>query len=207
MKTTFMFIASIALMAMAMVACKAPKPEQTIANLKAAIEGESGASAKYAAYSAQAAAEGHMNIAKLFAATSKAEAIHIENHKAVLAQYGEVYEFTPEAVVADSTIKNLVAGIDGETYEFTTMYPGFLSLAEAEKSTGAVTSFTWAMEAEKGHAALYDQIKTVLETTGADSTVSVSWFVCPKCGNVYSSLDGVDVCSLCATATGNFITM
>lgn len=207
MKRTIMCTASIALMAVAMVACKAPKPEQTIANLKAAITGETGASTKYAAFSAKAAEEGLLNIAKMFAATSKAEQIHVANHQAVLAQYGESFEPTVEAVIADSTIMNLQSGIEGETYEFEQMYPGFLTIAQSDKVSGAVTSFTWAMDAEKGHAALYGQVKSMLEETGSDSTVSATWYICPKCGNVYSSIDGVESCALCATGVSNFIEM
>ena len=50
---------------------------KTIENLKAAIIGESTASATYAAYAAKAAQEGQPLIQKLFEAASKLSLIHI----------------------------------------------------------------------------------------------------------------------------------
>ncbi len=49
----------------------------TLENLKAAVCGETGASAKYAACAAAAKEQGYDQIARLFEATSAAEQIHI----------------------------------------------------------------------------------------------------------------------------------
>ena len=49
----------------------------TLDNLKAAIGGETGASAKYAAFAQAAKEQGYEQIARLFEATSAAEQIHI----------------------------------------------------------------------------------------------------------------------------------
>ena len=49
----------------------------TLDNLKAAIGGETGASAKYAAFAKAAKEQGYDQIARLFEATSAAEQIHI----------------------------------------------------------------------------------------------------------------------------------
>ena len=71
-------------------------PDKTIVNLKDAFKGETTASAKYAAYAEQAKKEGFLSIATMFEATSKAEAIHAENHKKVLVTLGQkVDPFTP----------------------------------------------------------------------------------------------------------------
>ena len=62
-----------------------PQPEvATVQNLKSAINGESTASAKYAAFSQKAKEEGFMSVSKLFEATSKSEATHAKNHMKVL---------------------------------------------------------------------------------------------------------------------------
>lgn len=60
---------------------------KTIENLKAAITGESTASATYAAYAAKAAQEGQPLIQKLFEAASKAESVHAANHNKVLENW------------------------------------------------------------------------------------------------------------------------
>jgi rubrerythrin len=66
-----------------------PKPVKTIENLKAAYNGESTASAKYAAFAEKAKAEGLDTIAVMFMATSKSESIHAANHLKVLEKLGE----------------------------------------------------------------------------------------------------------------------
>ena len=66
----------------------APKPVKTVENLKAAYNGESTASAKYAAFAEKARAEGFDTVAVMFQATSKAEAIHAANHLKVLVKLG-----------------------------------------------------------------------------------------------------------------------
>jgi len=186
------------------ISCSNPKPVKTIENLKSAIKGETSANAKYAAFSKKAAGQGYPNISKMFAATSAAEAVHIKNHKAVLTKLGESYESTPDSAKIDSTVINLQTGIDGETYEVTTMYPGFIKIAQLENSKDAITSFTWAIDAERKHARVYSDALKVLKSTGSDATVSATWYVCPKCGNVYSSIDGVESCELCGTASKAF---
>jgi hypothetical protein len=53
----------------------APKQVKSVENLKAAFNGESTASAKYAAFAEKARAEGFDTVAVMFQATSKAEAV------------------------------------------------------------------------------------------------------------------------------------
>lgn len=218
MKKSIILLGMAFVLAILFTSCGGVKPEKTIQNLKDAITGETAASAKYAAFSKKAQEEGLTNIAKLFAATSKAEEIHINNHKKVLEKLG-VTDFVPEMAepIVGTTAENLQAGIDGETYEVTTMYPGFIETANVETVNDAATSFGWAMEAEKKHAKLYADALIALQAAAsvvteegqtpvaADSTVSAKWLVCPKCGDAYSGDSGVAACNICGTAIENFI--
>jgi len=187
------------------VSCADKKPEKTIANLKAAITGETNASAKYQAFSEQAAEEGFDNIASMFAAASFAEAIHIKNHNAVLVALGEE-PFNPDAEtpVVEEIEDNLQVAIDGETYEFTVMYPGFIVDANAEKCEGAVKSFTWAKEAEAVHAVLYAEALEIIKMMGTDEEVSAEWYVCPVCGDLFNTIDGLDSCPICSAHSASF---
>jgi len=100
-----------------------------IQNMQAAFKGETTASAKYAAYSKKAEAEGHHQIALLFLAASKSEKIHATNHKAVIEDAGQkTPAITPEFTVK-TTAENLKDAIAGESYEVSTMYPEFLKNA------------------------------------------------------------------------------
>jgi rubrerythrin len=188
------------------VSCSGAKPEKTIENLKEAITGESNASITYEAFSAKAAEDGFPNIAKMFAAAAEAEAIHVKNHNAVLVKLGEqAFTAKLETPTVADMVSNLEAAIEGETYEFTVMYPGFLTVANSEKAKDAITSFTWANEAEKTHARLYTKALNILKATGSDETVSSTWYTCPKCGDLFDTIEGVGGCPLCATNPASFL--
>ena len=79
-------ILCLALAAVSANGCK--KAGTTLDNLKAAIVGETTASAKYAAYAQKAREEKFEAIAMLFQAASKAEAIHANKHTEVLGAMG-----------------------------------------------------------------------------------------------------------------------
>ncbi|MEG2065024.1 MAG: ferritin family protein [Alistipes sp.] len=191
----------VAAAALAMVACT-PSHDKTIANLKAAIDGESTASAKYAAFADKAAADSLFSVEALFRATSQAEAIHIKNHQEVLVSLGVAdYVGTVAEFEVKTTAENLQAAIDGETYEFTTMYPGFITDAEAEKVQAALVSFNYAQDAEKGHAKIYGD---ALANIATPEVIAATYFVCPKCGNTYAGTPA-DVCEFCQTASADFV--
>ena len=200
LKQLFVFVAAIAML----VSCTS-KPVASIDNLKAAYNGESTASAKYAAFAEKAKAEGFDTVAVMFLATSKAEAIHADNHKKVLVKLGVAVE-GPEigqfAVL--STAENLSDAIKGETYEIETMYPGFIAKANEEKATDAVKSFTWAFDTEKKHQAFYNVALTALNG-GSEKSLPAQWFVCPVCGNTYDSATVTEACDFCMTKKEKFL--
>lgn len=186
-----------------LVSC-ATKPVQTIENLKAGYNGESTASAKYAAFADKARAEGLDTIANMFMATSKAESIHAANHLKVLEKLGEKVE-GPEIGNFEvlSTAENLADAIKGETYEINTMYPDFIAAAKKEKSADAVKSFTWALDTEKKHQAFYNTALEALNN-GGESSLPLHWLVCPVCGNTYILGTEKDVCDFCRTPKEKF---
>ena len=181
------------------------KPVKTIENLKYAYNGESTASAKYAAFAEKAKAEGFDTVAVMFLATSKAEAIHAENHKKVLEKLGEKIE-GPQIGTYNvlTTAENIADAGLGETGEIETMYPGFIAAAEKEKCADAVKSFTWAIDTEKKHNSFY---KTALDAlnAGSEKSLPAQWFVCPVCGNTYDVGTVKDACDFCMTPKGKFI--
>jgi rubrerythrin len=181
------------------------KPAKTIENLKAAYNGESTASAKYAAFAEKAKTEGFDTIAVMFLATSKAEAIHATNHKKVLEKLGEKIE-GPQIGTFNSlsTSENLNDALKGETYEIDSMYPGFIETAKKEKSTDAVKSFTWAFDTEKKHQAFYKSALDAINA-GGEKTLPVQWFVCPVCGNTYNATAVSSSCDFCMTPKDKFV--
>jgi len=158
----------------------------TIQNMHNAYKGETTAHFKYAAYSKKAAEEGHPEIALLFKAASGAELIHANNHKVVLLRMGEaIPEITPEFSVK-STAENLKEAIEGESYEFNTMYPEFIKDANAAGNYMAQISLTYAYKVEQKHRDFYIAALAALEA-GTDNTLAKIYYLCPTCGNTYAT--------------------
>lgn len=161
------------------------KNKTTIDNLMEAFAGESQANRKYTAYGRAAEAEGKKNAAKLFKAASDAETLHALKHFQVAKMIG-------------STEENLKDAVEGETYEFESMYPPFIEQAEKEGNKAAVQTFTYAMEAEKVHARLYQE---ALENL--DNDEEVFFYLCPVCGNIEMSVP--EKCFICNVKGEKFI--
>ena len=138
---------------------------KTLENLLAAFAGESQANRKYTIFARKAEEEGHKQAARLFRAAAHAEAIHAANH---LKAAGKVL----------STRENLQTALEGEDYEVKSMYPLMLAEAEQAGEKKAATSFRWALEVEKIHAALYH---LALELLGKEEKED-DYYVCPFCG-------------------------
>ena len=137
-------------------------------HLKEAFSGESQANQKYRAFAKQAEKEGFANIAKLFRTTAEAERIHAEGHLKALD-------------MITNTADNLQAAIDGETYEFTEMYPPMLEQALADDHK-AKRMFKFAVDAEEVHAQIYAK---ALEAVKAGKDMDISeFYLCPICGYI-----------------------
>jgi rubrerythrin len=159
---------------------------KTEKNLQEAFAGESQANRKYLAFAKKADEEGLPQIAKLFRAAAQAETIHAMSH---LKNMGGI----------KSTAENLQAAIEGETYEFTTMYPEFIADAEKDELKKVMNNFKWANDVEKVHAGLYKKALENIEKGG----VEVDYFVCPFCGYTHEGpLTGK--CPVCGTPGEKF---
>jgi rubrerythrin len=161
----------------------------SIDNLKAAFAGESQANRKYLAFAKKAEAEGFAQVAKLFRAAAEAETIHAHAHLRVMAG-------------VKATSDNLQAAIEGEGYEFRTMYPAFVAEAEAEGNKGALISFRNAMAVEQVHHDLYGKALEAVKA-GKDLTGAPIW-VCPVCGDTFVG-EAPDICPVCGAKHATFI--
>ncbi|MCU0822868.1 MAG: rubrerythrin family protein [Spirochaetes bacterium] len=184
--------------------CKKSSPaDKTIENLKAAISGETTASAKYSAYSKKAKEEGLTQIALLFDATSRAESIHAKRDLEVLDQLRQKMNAVNPKFEIKSTKENLEDAIKGESHEIESMYPGFIKTAEEAKIDAAVTSFNYAFETEKRHLGLYKDALSKLEKKDMKG-IADSYAICPKCGNSFAK-NGPATCDICGEARVSFL--
>jgi rubrerythrin len=148
--------------------------------LKEAFAGESQANRKYLAFAKKADEEGLPQAARMFRAAAEAETVHAHAHLRALKGVG-------------GTADNLQAAVDGETHEFTHMYPEMIAAAEAEGNKEALRSFSYANEVEKIHAALYEK---ALEKMG--SLEPVDYYVCSICGYTCEK-EAPERCPVCSS--------
>ena len=121
---------------------------KTHENLKHAFAGESQANRRYLYFARQADVEGYPDIGGLFRDTSEAETGHAFGHLDFLKEGGDPATNCP---IGD-TEKNLKSAVEGETYEYTEMYPGFAKTARAEGLQEVAEWFETLARAEKSHA-------------------------------------------------------
>ena len=104
------------------------KGTQTHANLKEAFAGESQANRRYLYFAQKADVEGYPDVAALFRSVAEGETGHAFGHFDFLAEVGDPVT----GVAVGKTADNLKSAIEGETYEYTEMYPGFAKTAREE---------------------------------------------------------------------------
>lgn len=143
----------------------------TIKNLESALAGESQAHIKYRYFAKIAREEGYEEVAKHFEHTADQELLHAWGHLELL-------------IGKPNTKECLEKAIEGETYEFTTMYPEFLAGAKNEQEVAeykdqiaeskehaeqfaavlakAEKRFAALAKVEKRHAEQYQKVKETL---------------------------------------------
>ena len=111
----------------------------TLANLGSALAGESQAHIKYRYFAKIARDEGFEDVAKHFEHTADQELKHAWGHLELL-------------IGKPSTRECLEKAIEGETYEFTQMYPQFEAIAISEGNIEAAKEVQHQIEESKEHA-------------------------------------------------------
>jgi rubrerythrin len=117
----------------------------TLQNLESALAGESMAHIKYRYFAMIAREEGFEDVAKHFEHTADQEIKHAWGHLELL-------------IGKPSTKECLQKAIEGETYEFTTMYPKFKTDAELEQNPLARSEFADQIAESKEHAEQFAQV-------------------------------------------------
>ena len=160
----------------------------TEANLAEAFAGESQANQKYRAFADKAEKDGFPNVARLFRTTAEAERLHAAGHLAALEGIGP-------------TAENLRAAIDGETFEYTIMYPPMLEQAEKDDHK-AQRMFGFAVKAEEVHARLYEAALEAVQS-GKDLE-ETSIYLCPYCGHIELG-SPPDACPICGAKGSKYV--
>jgi rubrerythrin len=124
------------------------KGSKTHDNLKEAFAGESQANRRYLYFAQKADVEGYPDVSALFRSVAEGETGHAFGHFDHLAAVGDPVTDVPVGATSD----NLKSAIEGETYEYTEMYPGFSRTARDEGFDEVADWFETLARAEKSHA-------------------------------------------------------
>ena len=126
---------------------------KTVQNLKDAFAGESQANRRYLYFAAKADIEGENDVAAVFRSTAEGETGHAHGHLEYLEEVGDPATGLPMG----DTRKNLLASIEGETHEYTDMYPGMAKTAREEGFEEIADWFETLAKAEKSHAGKFQK--------------------------------------------------
>ena len=117
----------------------------TLKNIERALAGESMAHIKYRYFAKIAREEGFEEVAKHFEHTADQEILHAWSHLQLL-------------IGKPSTKECLEKAIEGETYEFTDMYPSFERQAKSEGDAIALQEFQNQILESSEHAEQFKQV-------------------------------------------------
>ncbi|KST66542.1 rubrerythrin family protein [Mastigocoleus testarum] len=190
----------------------------TVKNLEEAFGGESMANRKYLFFAEVTRKLGMKELSKLFKETANQETEHAFAHfrlmhpELVVDNLDSLSEEDKKKIAA----RCLELAIEGETYEYATMYPGFTEQARSDRDAGAVEEFK-AQEAEsKEHAQIFSkavhnfgllthienhharQYTEALNTLNGESPVekkadedpATQKWICRQCSMIYNPVEG-----------------
>jgi rubrerythrin len=185
----------------------------TAKNLEAAFGGESMANRKYLFFAEVTRQLGLKDLSKLFKETANQETEHAFAHFRLL--HPELVVDNPDQLSEEDKKKIaarcLELAIEGETYEYTTMYPEFTQQAQADKDSKAVAEFKEQEAESKEHAQMFtkaahnfglltqiehhhaDQYSEALKTLeGGEpfTKVTTQKWICRQCSMIYDPVIG-----------------
>lgn len=173
------------------------KGSRTEQNLLKAFAGESQARNRYEYFAQIASKEGYQQIAELFTETANQELSHAKQFLKFLE--GGPVEITVEfpAGKLGSTMDNLQEAAQGESDEWTKLYPEFAKVAEEEGFKKIASMFKIIAQIEEQHEHKFRKLLQRLETnTVFESNEEIEW-ECRKCGYVHKGKKALKNCPGC----------
>lgn len=140
------------------------KGTKTELNLKEAFAGESQANRRYLYFANMADIEGSPEVAAVFRHTAEGETGHAHGHMEYLLNGAAGDPATGMQV--KNVAEALESAIEGETHEYTDMYPGMARVARDEGFDEIADWFETLAKAERSHAGKF---KKTLDAYKAES--------------------------------------
>lgn len=178
--------------------------QKTLENLTKAFIGESQARNRYTFYAKIAKKEGYEQISEVFTITAENEREHAKWLFRLINELknkeGNPAEINVEAsapTILGTTLDNLKAAINGETYEYTEMYPNFAQVAEEEGLIDIANRLRAIAKAEEHHKERYEKILKEVEAGTVFKKDKEVWWVCRECGYVHFGTEPPEKCPSC----------
>jgi rubrerythrin len=160
------------------------KGSKTEKNLMDAFAGESQARNKYTYFAKVAKKEGYEQISAIFEETAENEKEHAKLLFKYLNGIGD-------------TAQNLQHCIEGENYEWTSMYKGFEAIAKEEGFTEIANFFHNVATVEKEHEARYKQLLENLVNNKVFTKDEDTTWKCRNCGHIHHGINAPELCPTC----------
>jgi rubrerythrin len=174
------------------------KGSKTEKNLLAAFAGESQARNRYAFFASQAKKEGYEQISAIFQETAENEKEHAKLFFKHL-QGGDVeITATYQAGLIGMTATNLKAGADGEKLEWSTLYPGFAEVADAEGFNNVAFTFRNVAKVEAWHERRYLKLLDNVNQGKVFKKETPLRWKCRNCGFVFEGDGAPSPCPVCS---------
>ncbi len=178
--------------------------KKTIENLTKAFIGESQARNRYTMYAKIAIKEGYQEIGANFLLTADQEAEHakwlmrmINDLKDGDKEYDTIHVEADAPTILGDTKENLQAAINGENYEYSSMYPKFADIADEEGLLEIAQRLRSIAKAEENHEDRYKNfLSNLKEGKVFKKDKEVVW-QCRKCGYMHIGKEAVKECPSC----------
>ncbi|WGS65266.1 rubrerythrin [Marinitoga aeolica] len=181
------------------------KKSRTERNLLIAFAGESQARNRYDFFAGVAKKEGYIKIQKVFLELAENERSHAKNFFKHLEGGDLKIEATFPAGKIGNTVENLKMAIEGETYEYTELYPKFARIAEEEGFKNISILFKSIAVAEKHHAETLKELLEELEKESIFKSQDKVLWKCEKCGYIMEGYEPPEKCPACNHPKAYFV--
>jgi len=186
--------------------------KKTVENLAKAFIGESQARNRYTLYAKVAKKEGYEQLSEIWLNTAENEREHAKWAMRMINSLKEeadedLSEITVEAdapTILGDTVDNLKASIEGETYEYTEMYPEFADAAEEEGYEDIAERLRAIGRVEEHHEERFTRILREVEAGTVFKKDSPVKWVCRKCGYIHEGTEPPEKCPSCDHPTEYF---
>ena len=183
---------------------KSVKGTQTEKNLLTSFAGESQARMRYTYFASVAKKEGYEQISAIFQETADQEKEHAKRMFKWLE--GGMVEITAKypAGVIGTTAENLKAAAAGENEEWTTDYPHFADVADAEGFPAIAIMYRNIAVAEKAHEERYLAFLANIENGTVFKKEEETVWQCRNCGYVHVGKEAPEACPACVHPQAHF---